>query len=195
MSIIQDILNKAPSSATRFVTKSEHCREWRWWSSSEVAGKHEISMRYEDDPTEMRTIMCVEIVSNNETEFYRVDVNKVNPKFATRVEMYALLAHQNKQSGESNATFMKRMTLINYASSPKNPAYTGYSSSSYYEERLNFDELLTGLYQDSERESFLSDELIYALLTLCAEYPKHETKKETMGEIGASTPSNARWIL
>jgi hypothetical protein len=195
MSISEPFLNKMPSGTTRFVTEQKPGRKWQWWSNSEVAGKHEISMRYDDNPTEMRTIMCVEIVSNNEAESYRVDVNKIDPKSATRVEMYALLAHQNKQTGESNTTFMKRMTLINYASSPQNPAYTGYSSSSYYEERLNFDELLTGLYQNSEREHFLSEKLIYALLALCAEYPKHETKKETRGEIGGSMLSDARWIL
>jgi hypothetical protein len=192
---IESILNKSPSGMTKFITNSKPGRTWQWWSNSEIAGNQKIYMYYEDNPTEMRTIMRVEIVRNDETESYRVDVNKIDPKSATRVEMYALLAHQNKQSGESNTTFMKRMTLINYASSSENPAYTGYSSSGYYEERLNFEELLAGLSQDSEREYFLSDELIYELLALCTEYPKHEITGGSMGKIGASMSDSARWIL
>jgi hypothetical protein len=133
-----------------------------------------------------------------------VDIGKIDTQNATRIEMQALVFDQyNSEDRAIHPILVEVMTLVDAIASTKNPLYTQDPKADFFEERLNFVELIKGLLESSEKnlESF-PDQLLSDFLELFTQHLMAKsddmqalTEKQTFHSTQTTQNENYRWVL
>ena len=160
-------------------TPTEHEKQIRsqtFVSTCSPSGEQQITLRIHEFSTASCPRIAVEITDKGEKKTCVVEVDKVNPRCATRVEMYALVAY--REGGHTDrVAASKALRPIELAASPRNPLYVSDPSASYWEERMDFPALLEGLRlpQADLKDTGVTQSVLSYLLEILTEYPRAGT--------------------
>ncbi len=78
---------------------------------------------YAEDYSEENPVIKVNVTRQGGTEEYRIDINKINPRFATEIEMFALCNYADAKGMGTGGTFGSWQTLNYYRD---NASHNGY---------------------------------------------------------------------
>ena len=78
---------------------------------------------YAEDYSEDNPVIKVNVTKPSGTEEYRININEVNPRFATEIEMFALCSYADAKGIGTGGTFGSWQTLNYYRD---NASHNGY---------------------------------------------------------------------
>jgi hypothetical protein len=188
------------STAILQPTVQEASREW---GTIYPDGK-QIYMCYDESSNKLRHKVYVETVVEGVKKSYVVDVGKIDTKNATRIEMQALVFDQyNSEDRPNHPILIEVMTLIDTIASTKNPSYAQNPKADFFEERLNFVELVKGLLESPEKNpEFFPDQLLNDFWELFIQRSMTKsneiqalTENRTFQDNQTIPKENYRWVL